>query len=64
MGSCCVTQGAQPCTLWWPRGVGSGWGWEGEPQVGGDIYTYTHVCISLLNIITDSHCYMAENTAL
>ena len=22
-GSCCIPQGAQPCALWWPRGVGS-----------------------------------------
>ena len=22
VGSCCLTQGAQPGTLWWPRGVG------------------------------------------
>ena len=48
MGSCCVTQGAQPGALWQPRwwdGVGNG----RETQKGG-AYVY---------FISDSDCYTA-----
>ena len=34
MGSCYITQGAQPAALWWPRGVG--WGGGREAQEGGE----------------------------
>ena len=38
MGTSCITQGAQTCALWQPRGVG--WGGGGrEGQEGGDICT-------------------------
>ena len=48
MGSCCITQEAQPGALWWPRGVG----WEGgrEAQDRGVIYT----------LMASSHCCTAE----
>ena len=48
----CVTQGAQPGALWWPRaGMGDG----RETQDGGDM------CI----IMAGWHCFMAEaNTTL
>ena len=39
MGSCCLTQGAQPGTLWWCRMVG--WGWGGGLWRRG--YACTHV---------------------
>ena len=49
MGSCCITQGAQPGALFWPRGVG--WeGWEGGSGGRGYMYTYswfTLLCTSL-----------------
>ena len=54
VGSCCITQGAQPGALWWPGEVG---GWDGTWQVqeGGDI------CI----LTADSCCCIAEtNTTL
>ena len=35
MGSCCITQGAQPGALWQPRGVGWGGGWEGDSRGRG-----------------------------
>ena len=44
MGSCSVTQGAQPGALWQPRGVGWGGGW-GEDSRGRDTYI----------LMTDSH---------
>ena len=47
MGSHCITQGAQPGALWWPRGVGRGSGREAQE---GDI------CI----LMADSHCHTAE----
>jgi len=48
MGSCCITQEAQPGALWWPRGVG----WEGgmEAQDRGVICT----------LMASSHCCTAE----
>ena len=36
MGSCGVTQGAQPSALQQPRGVG--WGWEGGSGEKGHVY--------------------------
>ena len=39
VGSCCITRGAQPGTLWQPRGVV--WrGLEGGARGRGDMYTY------------------------
>ena len=40
MGSCCITQGAQPGVPWQPRGVGLGGGWDGGSRAKGYIYTY------------------------
>ena len=53
VGSCYITQGACPGTLWWLRGVGLG---EGrEDQQGGYLYI----------IMTDLCCCIAEsNTTL
>ena len=41
MGSCCITQGAQPGAVWRPRGVGWRAGWEGGSR-GKD-----HTCVYL-----------------
>ena len=60
MGSHCITQGAQPSSLWKARAVGTGRMWEGgsngrEVQMGGNI------CIP----VADSCWCMAEmNTTL
>ena len=53
MGSCCVTQGAQSGTLWWPRGMGC--------RERKEAIEEGNVCI----IVAGSHCCMAEtNKAL
>ena len=53
MRSCCVAQGAQSGTVWWPGGMG--WGEGRGDREGGDI------CI----IMTNLHCCVAEtNIAL
>ena len=41
MRRCCITQGAQPGYLWWPRWVGRGKG--SAAQEGGDIYQFSSV---------------------
>ena len=41
--TCCIAQGAQFSALWWPRGVGWKWWWEGGSQ--GRRYMY--VCAAL-----------------
>ena len=46
MGSCCITQGAQPGALWWPKRVGLGEGGR-EAQEGREICGLTadsHYC--------------------
>ena len=52
MGSCCITQGAQPRALRQPRGVGWGGGRGGREgvQEEEDIYT----------LVADPCCGMAE----
>jgi len=40
MGSCCVTQGAQLCTLWQPGGVARGGEWERGSRGRGHTCTY------------------------
>ena len=40
VGTCCVKQAAQPCTLWPPRGVGWGGRWEGGSRGKGYMCTY------------------------
>ena len=40
MGSCCVTQRAQPSAPWQPRGVGWGRGWKAGSRGRGHMYTY------------------------
>ena len=52
MRSCCIIQGAQPCALWWHRGVGRGLGW-----LWGRLKREGKICI----LMADS-CYMAEVT--
>ena len=52
VGNCYMTQGAQPGTLWWPRGVG--WG-----EVGRRC-KHTHTCV----VMADSHCRAETNTTL
>ena len=47
--SCCITQGTQPGTLWWSRGVRWGEGLR-EAQERGDLYI----------VVTDLHCCIAE----
>ena len=47
VGSCCITQGAQPGALWWPGGGGVGE--RREPHEGEERYVYVY-----------SYCYMAE----
>ena len=42
VGNCCVAQGAQLSALWWPRRVGWGYWWEGDPRGRGYIYIHTH----------------------
>ena len=37
VGTCCVSQGAQLCALWGPRGTPVGWGGERETQEGWGI---------------------------
>ena len=45
-GNCCMTQGAQPGTLWWPGGVG--WG-----EVGRRLkHTHTCVCVCVYGWFT------------
>ena len=51
MGSCCVTQGAQPHALGQPSGVGWGGGYEGGPRGGGHKY-----------ILIDSCCCMVKTS--
>ena len=51
MGRCCLTQGEQLYTLWWPRGEGQG-GCEGGSRGRG----YGDICIH----IADSLCSTAE----
>ena len=40
MESCCMTQGAQPCGLKQPSGVGWGRKWEGDSRGREHMYTY------------------------
>ena len=51
MGSCCLTQGPQPVSLWWSRGVGWEWGGRLKREL---IYV----------IMTDLCCMTEVNTAL
>ena len=43
MGSCCITQGAQPGALWQPRGVG----WSGS---GREVQEGVDVCIPMADL--------------
>ena len=49
MGSCYITQPAQPGALWQPRGVGWGEKWEGYSRRG-----------NIRILMADSHCCMAK----
>ena len=44
MGSCCLTQGSQPDTMWQPKGVG--WESEREAQEGRDMYIIMADCFT------------------
>ena len=50
MGSCCITQGAQPGALWQLEG------WDGGSRGRGYIYIYT--------LMSDSHSYVAETNSI
>ena len=45
-GSCCITQGAEPSALWWPRGAGGGGGVGGRLKREG-----TYVYLGLIPVV-------------
>ena len=52
MGGYCVTQWDQCGTLWKPRVVGLGWGWEEGSRERGHVYLWhTTACMAESNTI-------------